>query len=129
MVPAPSMKAICGYVLRDRERRLTPPPLARMAEALRPQSGDATVHTYELGFGGLACCEAVPGGGPDSAPQRSAIREPDLTVVCAAELYNAAALRRELHDVLSGDAGEAAIIAALYRRHGLECVAHLHGAF
>jgi asparagine synthase (glutamine-hydrolysing) len=124
----PAMNAICGYVLRDRDRRLTPSPLARMAEALRPEADDATLHTYELAFGGLASC-AAPGAGPDPAAQRAAMREPDLTVVCAAELYNAAALRRELDDVLPRDAGEAAIIAALYRRYGLECVGRLHGAF
>jgi asparagine synthase (glutamine-hydrolysing) len=100
-----------------------------MAEALRLQAGAAALHTHELAFGGLACYEPLPAPAADGDGRRCSLRAPDLTVVCAAELYDSSALRRQLHDVLPPEAAEAAIIAALYRRYGLDCVKHLHGAF
>jgi asparagine synthase (glutamine-hydrolysing) len=121
------MNAICGFVLRDRRRPLTPTLLHQMAEALPSHPGAGALHTQELPSGGLASYEPFPASPPDAA--RCSVRDPDLAVVCAAELYNAGALRRQLHDVLPHDAREAAIIAALYRRYGADCVQHLRGAF
>ncbi len=100
-----------------------------MAEALPLRAGQGTLHLHELAGVGLASYESVPGSAPDADPRRASLRGPDLTVVCAAELYNANTLRRQLRDVLIPEAGEAAIIEAMYRRHGLECVKHLQGAF
>jgi len=123
------MNAICGFVLRDRRHPPTPTALRRMAEALPLRAGAGALHTHELAFGGFACYEPFPALASNADARRGSVREPDLTVVCAAELYNSSALRRQLHDVLPAEAGEAAIIAALYRRYGLDCVKHLHGAF
>ena len=123
------MNAICGYVLRDLARPLTPTPLRQMAEALPLHTGAGVLHTHELALGGLACHEAFPAPAADGGGGRTSIHEPDLTVVCAAELYDATDLRRQLRDTLPAGAGEAALIAALYRRYGRECVRYLHGAF
>jgi asparagine synthase (glutamine-hydrolysing) len=99
-----------------------------MAEALPLRSGTGALHTQELSSGGLACYEPFSASARDDTAARCSVREPDLAVVCAAELYNASALRRQLPDV-PRDAGEAAIIASLYRRYGVDCVQHLRGAF
>ena len=100
-----------------------------MAEALPLRAGEGAVHAYELAAGGFAVHQSFPASPPPADTRRVSLQAPDLTVVCAAELYNAPALRQHLHEVLPADAGEAAIIAALYRRYGLECVTHLSGAF
>jgi len=123
------MNAICGFVLRDRGPIPTPSPLRRMAEALPLRPGAGALHTHELECGGFACWEPSPALTPAGEARRGVARQPDLTVVCAAELYNATALRHRVHPTLPEDAGEAAIIAALYRRDGLACVQHLRGAF
>lgn len=95
-----------------------------MAEALPLRAGDGALHTYAFDAGGLATHTPAA-----EAARRSALVEPGLAVVCAAELYNAAALREELGAALPAEAGEAALIAALYRRHALDCVRRLQGAF
>ena len=87
------------------------------------------LHTHDLAVGGLACHESFVAPAADTHHRRGSVREPDLAVVCAAELYNASDLRRQLHGRLPPDAGEAAIIAALYRCYGVVCVRHLRGAF
>ncbi|MDX2165616.1 MAG: asparagine synthase-related protein [Deltaproteobacteria bacterium] len=117
------MNAICGFIGRTRGAAPITPTLPRMAEALPVRAGDV-LHTYALDAGGFASHAGDAAAGRDSAHQ-----EPGLTVVCAAELYNAAVLREEVGDALPPAAGEAALIAALYRRHQLGCVRQLQGAF
>lgn len=120
------MNAICGLIVRDRRQPLTAAPLQRMAETLPSRAGAGAVRTYEFAGGGFATYEQSSAT-PDAEGGRSAVREPGLTLVCAAEIYNAAALRQQCH--LPPDASEAAIIAALYRRDDLACVRQLEGAF
>ena len=122
----PAMNAICGLILRDRRQPPAATPLQRMAEALPLRAGAGAVRTHDFAGGGFATYERFSAT-PDAEGRRSSVREPGLTLVCAAELYNAAALRQQFHDVLPPDASEAAIIAALYRRDELACVRQLRG--
>src|SRR5678816_4805352 len=110
------MSAICGLILRDRRHPPMPASLQRMAEALPVRAGVGAVRTHDFAGGGFATYEAF--STPDAEDRRNSLREPGLTLVCAAELYNAAALRQQCRGVLAPDAGDAAIIAALYRRDG-----------
>ena len=57
------------------------------------------------------------------------IRIETLFVVCTAELYNAHILAEDLREQLGPYSGEAALIAALYRRYGEACLERMEGAF
>jgi asparagine synthase (glutamine-hydrolysing) len=100
-----------------------------MAETLPLPAGTGAAQMHEFARGGFAWHQAAAASAPDTGIEPAIVRAPHLAVVCAAELYNAGALRQALGDLLAPDAGDAAIIAALYRRYGLQCVQHLRGAF
>jgi asparagine synthase (glutamine-hydrolysing) len=119
------VNAICGLIQPDRGASAAA-AVRHMAEALPVRSGAGAVHAYDLETGGLATY--TPGTDAAVVGRRSALVEPGLTVVCAAEIYNAALLREELRTE-PADTGDAALIAALYRRHELGAVRHLQGAF
>ena len=83
------MNAICGLVLPHRGDPVTA-PLERMAAASALRSGTGAARLYEFAGGGFASHQAfAPPADADGA--RNAVHEPGLTLVCAAELYNAAA--------------------------------------
>jgi asparagine synthase (glutamine-hydrolysing) len=100
-----------------------------MAEALPLPAHTGTLDTCEFHTGGFAIYQQHPLLLPEVDHTHGLIQHSDLTLVCTAEFYNRATLAQHLHTPASARADEAAIIGALYRQYGIECVRYLSGAF
>lgn len=123
------MSALCGIIVRDGQSSTRSLPLQQMAGTLPLHANVGTLHTCEFPGGGVAVYQEFPWPDPAAERRRSVVQQPDLTLVCAAEIYNAATLRRQVETTTPSEPGEADLIAALYRRYGVACVGYLQGAF
>ena len=121
------MAAICGLVCRE------PQPLQgaleAMVETLPLNLNVGHRYTLDHPAGGFGVYQQFPLPTLDQDRARSVLQEDGLFVAAAAEIYNAKTLKSRVDlDRVSASA-EPALIAALYRRYGVDCVRQLEGAF
>lgn len=121
------MTAICGLVCRE------PQPieglLQEMVNALPLDVNLGQRRTLAHCHGGFGVYKQFPLPDINQDWAGSVLEEDGLYVAAATEIYNAKALRLQLDWDRGNTCSEAALIAGLYRRHGVDCVRQLHGVF
>ena len=117
------MSAICGLISRVSDSCRSAETLRKMAQALPLHPDTGTIYTCQLQNGGFGVHQQFPLASLEADKARSLYQQPDLSIVCAAEFYNAPALRPRLAETLPPEAGAATVLAAAYRHFGPECAA------
>ncbi len=113
------MAGICVLIHKDRERPAEASVTAAMIDSVLAQGTGARV---------TAACKNAAVGAYDSmgSDMRRYLFEDDrVLVVCDAELYN----RKDWLEAAAEDFSEAAVIAALYNKHGRDWWRKVHGVW
>lgn len=121
------MTAICGLVSRDHQPSTE--FLQEMVDALPLDVSRGQRYTLAHPRGGFGVYQQFSLPVLDQDRGRSVFKQDGLFVVASAEIYNARELNQQLSSHRIAAVPEPALIAALYRRYGIDCVRQLEGAF
>lgn len=121
------MTAICGIISLDLQP--ADDSVQNMLDALPLNTSVGQRYLVSHSHGGFGVYQQFPLSLAAEDQARSVWEQDGLCVAAAADVYNGKTLALQLGESRPRAFPEPALIAALYRRHGLDCVRQLEGAF